>query len=450
MRPTARSVLLFGLLAACAPERAPSPGTPGPGPIAPGEGPDGGGQGTRGALVLPEADRTLDLPYLGPEVRHRIEIAVKPARLDVHLSVDTTASFGGEIDQLQRDLTSKVIGGLTSSAGEVAFGVSRLEDFPVAPFGSEGDAPFVLLTPITPDLGEIKSALSGLEPLGVGGDLPEAGYEALYQVATGAGYERDGVVYVEPFRGGGEGGVGFREGSLRVVVHATDAESHVPAEYDPIFPGTRGEEDVLAALHAVDARLVGIAGDEGARQALVRLALGTGAVVPPEGGACPTGVDGAPYPPVGGVCPLVFDVLPSGAGLSDALLDALSRLLDSVVYELVRGTHGEDRLGFVRRIEAAEAIVPDGTIDPTRVDLEEPVGVDDAFAGAHTGVTLAFDVVLQNTALPAQDYDQIFRVSVAVRGDDQTLAEETLRIRVPGEGAQQPLDDAGDGGRGPL
>jgi hypothetical protein len=393
--------------------------------------PGDAGPGERGALVLPPADTTIDLPFLGPEVRHSIAIAVRPARLDVHLSIDTTTSFGGEIDRLQRDLKGKVIDGLAGYAGEVAFGVSRLEDFPIPPFGGEGDRPFVLITPITPDVDEIRLGLAGLEPLGFGGDLPEAGYEALYQIATGEGYERDGVTYIEPFGGSGEGGVGFRDGSLRVVVHATDATSHVPAEYAPTLPGTRGEEAVIAALSDIDVRLVGIASDEEARLALTRLALGTGAVVPPAAGVCPTGIDGAARDPVAGVCPLVFDVLPSGSGLGDALREALLRLLDSVVYDTVRAEHGEDRLGFVRRIEAADATVPEGVTGPGRADLAPPAGIDDAFVDAHTGVTLGFDVVLQNILLPARDYDQVFRVSVEVRGDGQLLAEETLRIRVP-------------------
>ena len=78
------------------------------------------------------------------------------------------------------------------------------------------------------------------QPLGCGRDGPESGFEALYQIATGAGIAGPigGVSpVVAPFAPapdavGSLGGVGFRDGALPIVIHITDALSHKEADYD--------------------------------------------------------------------------------------------------------------------------------------------------------------------------------------------------------------------------
>ena len=93
------------------------------------------------------------------------------------------------------------------------------------------------------------------DPFGNGGDTPESGYEALYQIASGEGLDP----WIEPYEGDGAGGVGFREGALHVVVHVTDAPSHDTRSYAPAVAGAHGPSDALAALRAIDARVLGIA-----------------------------------------------------------------------------------------------------------------------------------------------------------------------------------------------
>ncbi|MDQ3037757.1 MAG: hypothetical protein M3Y87_35515, partial [Myxococcota bacterium] len=225
---------------------------------------DGGYRRPDGGPRLPSADLEVTLPYRGPEVRLPLEVGADLGTLDVFLSIDTTGSFGGEIDALQRDLIDRIVPALASRVPDVALGVGRFEDFPVGPFGSEGDAPFDLVSAVTTDLGRVGSAVASLDdPLGLGGDGPESGAEALWQIATGAGYSHGGVSYVAPYRGdaapggGTIGGVGFREGALRVVVHVTDAPSHGPSDYASSFPGTHSLEQAAEALRGIDARVIG-------------------------------------------------------------------------------------------------------------------------------------------------------------------------------------------------
>jgi len=359
-------------------------------------------------------------------------IEARPGKLDVHFSVDTTGSFGDEIDRLQAELDGVIVPSLEERVEDVAFGVSRFEDFPAAPYGRENDRPFELLAPITTSRSRVSAGVAQLDqPFGNGADAPESGFEALYQIATGEGYELGRAEIIAPYRGDGEGGVGFRESSLRVVVHVTDATAHQPADYGSDFPGTRGFGDAVRALTDLDVRVLGIASESTARPHLEALAIATGGAVAADS-PCETGIDGAVRDPVDEVCPLVFDIAEDGAGLSGAIVDAIVGLLDSVQYEEVHGEAVDDGLRFVRGIEAVEATPPPGVSAPTIADLrDDPLGVDDTFLDVALGTELRFAIRLRNvTVLPAS-YDQYFHLRVQILGDGLVLDEVTIRVVVP-------------------
>lgn len=454
--PAARVLLLSSLLAAGCGDDAPPPPPSADGSVfdagAPRDAARGDANPRRDAAVLPPADLEVVLPYGGPEVVITRSVEADPGKLDVHFSIDTTGSFGGEIDALQRDLSDRIVPEIEDRVDDVAFGVSRFEDFPSDPYGFPDDRPFELLTPITANQTQVRSGVARLDqPLGAGGDLPESGYEALYQIATGAGFEAAGVQYIPPFPGGGAGplgGAGFREGALHVVVHATDAPSHTPESYEGPFARTRGLDEVVEAMAAIDGKIIGIASSEPARPQLEELALRTGAVAEPSAGACATGIDGAPRPPTADTCPLVFDIGGDGSGLSSAIVDAIVRLLDTVRYAEVYGAVLDDRLGFVQAVEAVDAEPGDGTTPPTRADLRPMDGVDDTFLDVRVGTALGFALRLRNDTLPPADYDQHFRLTVQILGDGLVLDEVTIRVIVPfGRlDAGAPRDAASAGG----
>ena len=389
--------------------------------------------------TLPPADLEVTLPYLDPEVVLPLSVNVSDvASLDVHFSIDTTGSFFDEIDALQAGLDERIVPELADRIRDVAFGVSRFEDFPESPFGATGDSPFRLVTPVTTDLDRVRSAVASLDmPIGNGGDQPEAGAEALWQIATGDGYSLGGHAYVQPYSAPGApasataGGVGFREGSLRIVVHVTDATTHVPADYNVAFPSTHDLGEAASALERIDAHVIGIASGSVPRAELEGLAIATGAVAPAVGAGCPTGIGGASNPPISGICPLVFDIDSDGTGLSDAIVDAIVDFLDTIAYREVYGVTRDDRLGFVRAIEAVRATAAAGTPAPTRADARPPDGIEDTFVDVRAGATLDFALHLQNVAVTPADYDQVFRVGVELRGDDLVLLRRTIRITVP-------------------
>ncbi len=421
---------------------------------------------------LPPTDDELELPFGGEPVVYRFEAQAALGVLDVQLSIDTTASFNGEIDALQRDLTRTILPGLRERVPDVSVGVARFEDFPAAPFGSEGNPPFIradrpfeLLLPISSDEDRITQAVGDLEPLGLGGDIPESAAEALWQIATGRGYELDDEILVEPYEpiaeigGGVLGGVGFREGALRVVLHVTDAPTQSPESYGAKFPSTHSLDEASRALQQIQARVVSVVSGwcdhrdddcsnenaQDARDELSQLALDTRAETAPDGdGKCPHGIDGEQLDAIEGHCPLVFDVSSEGEGLSATIVDAIASLVDGIRFERVGAFATDDPLRFVtgitpRRVRDAPEIadlLPEGA----------PDGELDSFVGARAGAPLVFEIALQNTRIAPRAVAQSFRVVLRIFGDDLIVEERTLRVVVPaGSLPPPPADqDAGE------
>lgn len=397
--------------------------------------PDGGAR-------LPSVDREVTLPYFGDSQEEPLEVEGGVGTLDVFFSIDTTGSFGGEIDNLQATLRSSILPELRDRVPDVRLGIGRFEDFPLEPYGAVDDRPFRLLTAITADDVRVLSAVASLDqPLGNGADVRESGAEALWQIATGDGYDP----WVPPYDGPGLGGVGFREDALRVVVHVTDAPSHAPSDYGSVFPGTHDIGEATEALRELGVRALGISSGTAARRDLEALAIGTGAVVDPIDGQCQTGIDGAPRAPTGDTCPLVFDINSDGSGLGTAVVDAIADLLSVVAYDEVWG-ETDDSLGFVRAIEAVEATPPPMIDPPTVGDLRPADGIDDTFLDVGIGTRLRFRAVLRNETIPPADYDQIFNLELRIVGDGVTLLTRTIRVIVPRGRIDAGVDGGRDGG----
>ena len=162
-------------------------------------------------------------------------------RADIVFNVDNTGSMQGEITNMQSTLSGTIIPAISTVIPDSGFGVSAFEDYPIEPFGmvSFGDEPFHLLTRVTTDAVTAQTAVDAMT-LREGGDQAESGIEALYQIATGVGTSWPGgsvaafdsaVGRVPGVADGELGGVGFRDGALPIVVHITDAQSHIRSDY---------------------------------------------------------------------------------------------------------------------------------------------------------------------------------------------------------------------------
>ncbi|MEZ6124261.1 MAG: right-handed parallel beta-helix repeat-containing protein [Planctomycetaceae bacterium] len=124
---------------------------------------------------------------------------VVPSVIDVVILLDDTGSFtsaGLTLATVFPQIVTQL--GMDLPAADFAFSVTRYEDYATdTPSTVESsDRPFILNQPLitttTPNFSTaIDSALNRSSP-GFGGDAPESGIEALWQIATGAGFDGNG------------------------------------------------------------------------------------------------------------------------------------------------------------------------------------------------------------------------------------------------------------------
>ncbi len=371
----------------------------------------------------------FELPYQGNEKDDTLNFKPQVSMLDVVFNLDTTNSMGGEVANLKENIKNKIYPQIKAHVTDSAFGVSRFDDFPTRgtpgseydylkgygiKYGygraSEADVPYQLLG--RPETTEA-TVIDNVNKLGLhnGGDLPESGYESLWQLVMGddktkaqaSWYAYGGDNTYPEFSSGSIayytpaeerwGGAGFRKSTLPVVIHITDTISHDESDspYDPAYvENAHYSTAVHQAYVQKGARIISIfrkdkehaseldAKVTGRRlNQLMQASEATNAVVPVcafrtsetewlcDANKCCTemdqnnqrvGVD----PTAGGQCVLSFGIDESGA-LSDSLVagvDALVKYATSQVAAVVRGEPIDgsevDTSCFIKRVEAFE------------------------------------------------------------------------------------------------
>lgn len=382
--------------------------------------------------TIPDSDFYFVLPYEDPSQEGVLEFSTTIRQADVFFSVDTTGSFGEEIEAIQNTINSLIVPEVGKVIDNPAFGVGRFEDFPIEPHGLPSDLPYELLQPITTDAALIQSGIDALPPAAGGLNTPEAGMEALYQWATGVGIPSAGLPAFAP---GDIGGAGFRSDSLPIIVQITDAISHVPADYAGAGISTHDSAATIKALNLIGARVIGVRSIENdgtaddPRAELEQLALGTRATIPPDAdGQCATGIDGADQPAVdqGGtdVCPLVFDVRTDGTGLGEIIVDAIRQLatlanldISAIPIGESQGVAGEvlpagtDTADFIQSITPEAPAPPGSTID------------GDVFRKVKPGSTVHFKLTARNDFVRHISVPQLFTIDIHVLGDEVTVLD---------------------------
>jgi len=403
------------------------------------------------------------LPPGGAPVEEPLEFSSNIVQGDVAINIDTTGSMGGEIGTLRTTLSNSIIPGIRTAIPNIAFSVSTFDDFPCAGFGSGVDRPFILLQRVTTDIARVQSVVNTI-PLHNGADIPESGFEALYQIATGAGITGS-CINLPPFNpavgripgvaDGTIGGVGFREGSLPVVIHITDAISHdgnYPASY-----GAHNSTQAINALRGIQARVIGVISTQNPRAQLTNVANQTNANVPlcawdgarPAGcsaSQCCTGINGAGRAPeAGGRCPLVFDISGNGSGLNNSIITAVRALVNTSTLRVTTRVRpdpdelartGVDTACFIRQVRPNSYITAGScTTTPSIVDINPVDGIPDSFDNVTPGTRLFFDVVAQNAGCTeATRNPRSFTAYIDVIGDGLTVLDTQLvTIIVPAD-----------------
>jgi len=441
-------------------------------------------------MLGPQTDFFFILPYEDPagDQDKPLDFRTDIRSLDVFFAMDTTGSMQGEIDNLQSALVNQVITPITQQIPDTQFGAGAYEDFPVLPYGAlhgadcgkggsqAPDQPLKLFQTITPDPNLVLAAVNaydtGIGPIGCGMDWPEAAIEAMYQVATGEGIVGPDLTNVPPNHVG-VGGVGFRSGSMPVVIPITDAMSHAPGEtatcpstgesvnYAGAVAGVaHSRQQTKDALAAICARVVGVASIEASLAASCTgladeedFARSTGARIPPEAwdvparpancgpGQCCTDFNGAGRAPdPDGLCPLVFKVDSNGIGLGGSVVTGLQMLTRFGAFDVVTETEGETAGINGEPLPAGKttadflrSVVPDSfEKPPPPPNLPDPTFDTVGFQNVTPGTVVRFGVTAYNDFVEGSDKAQFFRATIRVlAGGCTDLDQREVLILVP-------------------
>ncbi|HEX3356625.1 MAG TPA: SdrD B-like domain-containing protein [Tepidisphaeraceae bacterium] len=359
--------------------------------------------------------------------------------VDVFLLFDDTGSFTSN-SPIVRAAFPQIISSLQAAlpGTDLAFGVGRFEEY--ANFASEFPTgrPFILNQPIvdqdTPGFSaSIQSALDRTAP-GFGGDTPETDIEALYQTATGVGFD------------GNNNGTTTDSGAAGLV-------------NTQLSPGDSGDVPAFGSF-TVDpsgnvlpaAGSLGGAGFRPGALPIILLATDTGLAYQPQGETSVTGLNGLTLP-ISAFQQTSRPTTPfnSGAGIQQTItaLNALGALVIGL------GTNAETNIDPRQDLEAIAKLtgainkttvtIPNGTTTP--IAPGDPLyfqiasgfgasvanGVVDAIEGAATGVAV-------NIALKASDPTVHISNEPGVVDDIGPGQTATFDVEFEGDGAPHRFD----------
>lgn len=201
--------------------------------------------------------------------------------------------------------------------------------------------------------------------------------------------------------GGTYGGYGFRDGSLPVIVYATDNYLRDPdAGYaaPPAANFTAGESDVVLAADDMGARLIGVATQSSIPLTQMdQLAVLTGSLYEADADGL---VDDT----------LVFTWSGSSAAFRETIVDAIEAMLDNVTFANVTATVDGNIWGFTTTVS--------------------PASYSNITVGG-TPVNLGFSVDVSGT-VPASTVDQSYPLTLNIYGDGTTLlGTQAITVVVP-------------------
>jgi len=190
-----------------------------------------------------------------------------PPQVDVCLLQDETGSFWDDIDNLQTAAPG-IYDAVVAESPSAQFAVAGFRDYPIDPFGNEGDWVYRLISTMSPDKTNWVNGVNALTADG-GADTPEAQYDAI--VAAVNGIDDPTLGLHDPC------GFDPDPNVTRVLLVATDAPFHTPG---PGAPHINDATTTAAALNAADVKLIGLKAP-GAGSELDALAGATGGSVQP-------------------------------------------------------------------------------------------------------------------------------------------------------------------------
>jgi hypothetical protein len=382
-------------------------------------GDDGSGDDGGGTTTTP-ADEWVSF-----EETDTMSLELEVNQVDVSFLLDTTGSMSGTAQAMATEFND-IVTDLTATIPSAAYGYATYRDYYWRSLGDPGDLPFQLEHQVTSDTASVQVALDATVT-GGGYDLPESAMEGIYQALTGEGFDQSGDGAFDPFvdvlpfttssdavfggtsavtydasvPGGGDlGGMGFRDGSLPVIVYATDAPLRDPDNGDAVPTDATfaaGSVDVTIEANARGARLIGVATNTVPVAQMQDLAVATGSLYDETG-------DGTADDP------LVFVWTGSSSAFRSTIVDAIEGMLDNVTFAEVTAVVVDNPEGFTTDVY--------------------PPSYTNVAVGTAAGV-LDFDVTVSGT-VPASTSDQSYTLGLEIYGDGTTLlGTQTVTVTVP-------------------
>ena len=153
-----------------------------------------------------------------------------PPPVDVYILVDLSGSFMDDLDNFKAEAPA-MIDTLRGKNLNTRFGLGRFEDYPIYPFGLDGDNAYQRVLDLSPDPDPVKTTIAGLtiSSGAAGGDWPQSQLAALYYAATGAEQDLSGAGYPDASIPAGQQ-ANFRNGATKIFVLWTDAPFHNPGD----------------------------------------------------------------------------------------------------------------------------------------------------------------------------------------------------------------------------
>ena len=369
----------------------------------------------------------------GGDADLELEFVAEYKMADIAFVLDTTCSMSTFARQVAASF-SGIAGEVAERIPDVTFGAATFDDYNYGAganeMGAGADLPWILQQQQTSDIGAVNDVLSRVQ-IHNGSDWPESAFEALYQAASGSGFDQAcdggydssddvlpflaspgdafagvaGEVYNPEVEGTGElGGMGFREEVLPIIIYATDAQMRDPdAGYNvpgsgTCNPGAAGFTAATSALNTLGAKAIGVVVENdglGPENQMTAVAEATATYADFDG-------DGIDEPAV---------IRWNNGDLTELVADVVEATVESTVFDEVRLEVSYDPNGFVQNISP------------------------EMYANVTSGEEMPFAIEFDGV-VPAEPSDRTYALELSLRG---TIGEVTLtldriwiHVQVPG------------------
>ncbi len=381
---------------------------------------------------IPDETFFVVLPYDGEAQERELVFGTTLRKADVFFMMDRTGSMDEEARNLESGL-STIVSSLTTTLTDVGVGFGAFAGFggrgsggcmtifgmTICNDGPEGDMPFELVQTITTDLPTMQTAVGRLGDISYGGANWASSTEAMYQAATGEGFQPwlgpQNCTPVPDETGRRYGYPCFRPGALPIMVVLTDtgskngpgASTNYNASDFTMSPrGPHTYEETRSSLNGIGARVIGIisgmeAGDPVSQ--FTTWANDTGTV----------DASGAP---------ILFSIASNGSGLDARIVEAIRTLAEETPQDISGAARdGEDRPDSIGPVDATlfiKAITPVSLFDGAPVACPAAGRCDDRlFYGVTPGNTVTFNVRFRNDFQEPRSFAQVFLAEIVVLGN---------------------------------